>query len=656
MNRSEVSPIRHGFINERGVLGFGFVGGLLLVLAITGIAIWLFPFSIISQFAILGHTALGLAAFPLFGIWQLSHWLGSRRAPRSLRKICAYTAFWLLLLNAGSGVVVCAQAFFARLVTPFWHLIHLWTGILVLPFLLIHLLPAQQTATDQIDYVPERRRTWKRASIVALILLVAWTAVSIAYTRVQQEESLQIATQAEGPPFAPSNADTENGEPLPVGLLANSVSCGTSDCHAAIYREWRASAHRWSAEDEFFQEVRTVTTQVKGQPETEKCGVCHDPVSFMSGQKSPLLGRSAPGFKEGDSCVVCHAVTRVDERGIGSYVLRSPKRYLYDQEAGGYRKAINHFLIRSYPHQHNHDYALELLKKPESCATCHKEFDVLDPKEGPVQVETQFDDWKKGKWNTDTDASRRLYCQQCHMYLVETSWSEVDPYDVKVGLGAKHRNHAFAAGNQFMPLALSSPDSVEHTKRVEEWLRGERVISEIEKNWPKGPIVQLKIVAPPIFRSGKADFQIVLKNEKVGHGFPTGPLNIARAWIEVTVKDAAGDTVFHSGLLDAQGHIEAGSYILKPLAIDTSGRMILKPDLWHPKGPQFRPAILAGESQSFDYEFAVEPKIKGPLTVDARLRYRKANQFFMDAVYTDQRREAPITDISSGHVEVAVSR
>ncbi len=388
--------------------------------------------------------------------------------------------------------------------------------------------------------------------------------------------------------------NTESKKPIPVEVLRSSDSCGTSDCHAVIYKEWNVSAHRWSAEDHFFQEVRTATTRVKGIQETEKCGACHDPVSMLSGHKDPKLGRSAPGYKEGDSCVVCHAVRAMDERGIGSYVLGSPKPYLFDWSSEPKGRFLNHFLIRAHPRQHNRDYNLVLIRKPESCAPCHKEFDVLEEKEGPVQVETQFDDWKRGKWNTDADTGKRLYCQQCHMSFLATSREDADPYNLKSGFGLRHRDHAFAAANQYMPSALSVPDAKTHVRRVEEWLRGERAVPEIEKVWPKEPLVELKISSEePGKPGGEVKVMVTMSNRKVGHGFPTGPLNIARAWIEFLVEDDSGHNVFHSGLLDSANHIEAGSYILKPLAIDTSGRMIMKPDLWHPVGPQFRPAVLA---------------------------------------------------------------
>ena len=494
---------------------------------------------------------------------------------------------------------------------------------------------------------------WLQAIFVA-VLLFAVCGVLSAYLSHQQQ---RLARDVGSSDFQPSLVETETGRPIAVEMLANSDSCGTSDCHAGIYQEWRSSAHHWSAEDEFFQEVRSVTTRVKGVRETEKCGACHDPVSMLSGHKDPALGRAAPGYKEGDSCVICHAVRKVDERGIGSYVLGAPRAYLYESASHGYQQAVNHFLIRAYPGQHDLDYALTLLRQPQSCAPCHKEFDVLDQREGPVQVETQYDDWKHGKWNTDRDPKRRLYCQQCHMYLVTTSAQAADPYDLKSALGGRHRNHAFAAGNQYMPLAIAAHDAPPHLRMVDEWLRGERDVAEIAGVWPRGAVVELRIEAPAgIPVRGELAFKIKLTNRKVGHAFPTGPLNIARAWIEVVVEDVSGHTVYHSGLLDGQNHIEPGSYILKPLAINSAGEMVMKPDLWHPVGPQFRPAILAGQSGEYDYAFHVPHDAAGPLTVRARLRYAKANQFFMDAVYPTEHREAPITDVSSAEAVIKLNQ
>jgi hypothetical protein len=648
-------PVRHRFLREDGWLNFGLTGGLLGFVTVSGLVVWLLPFSAFTQVSVVLHTALGLAAAVAFSIWQLSHWLATRNAPRRPRKVAAYVGFWLLAVSCAAGLVIAWQGLFGLYMSHLWARVHLWTGVLALRFLVYHAIPERRGAASAPEFGTGRRRMWQAAAgICVSLLLVSGVATVIAAGT--SDSRLWPSTSGENP-FAPSYAAVEGGRPLPVAMLANSASCGVSGCHTAIYHEWRASAHRWSAEDQFFQTVRTVMTQLHGRTVTEKCSACHEPVSLLSGHKDPTMGPHAPGYMEGDSCVVCHAVRKTDERGIGSYVLGVPKPYLYELSASPAERMVSHFLMRTYPAQHSRDYSLAPVRRPDSCAPCHKEYDVIVPQQGPVQVETQYDDWKHGKWNTDPEPKQRLYCQQCHMYYLEPAEERMaDPYDLRVGLGRKHRNHYFAAANQFMPEALHSPDAAGQIQRVTEWLHGDRKVPEIAKVWPEGPVISVKLGVPASTKAGSpVQVQVVLENHKAGHGFPTGPLNIVRAWLELTVKDGSGQEIFHSGKLDAENHIEAGSYILKPLAIDLDGQMIMESDLWHPEGPQFRPAILAGKSAAYDYRFRVPSGAQGPLAVSARLRYRKANQFFMDSVYPEAHRTAPVTDVSSGKAEIAVT-
>jgi len=86
-------PIRHTLIHEKGIFRFSLLSGTLIFLALTGLAIWLLPFSIPIQASVLLHTLLGLAIVIPLTLWQLSHWLATRKVPRSFRKICAYTGF-----------------------------------------------------------------------------------------------------------------------------------------------------------------------------------------------------------------------------------------------------------------------------------------------------------------------------------------------------------------------------------------------------------------------------------------------------------------------------------------------------------------------------------------------------------------------------------
>jgi len=651
-----------GFHGDWPVFGLVITGGTLLFVTLTGVAAWLLPFSTASQVTVLFHTGAGLLLLTPLVYWQVRHWRATRKAPRSVSKISAYAGFWVLAANLLSGAFITFQAIFAAWCSHFWIGLHRWTGVFLVPFIAFHVLPRRlnEPRRKESHAAPSRGWLWLGAFGVAGLLVAALagtaTVYHSAYTAAYLPPLSFRAAQGSNP-FAPSYARTTSGRPLPPEIISDSRACGAPGCHAVIYDEWRASAHRWSEEDQFFQAVRIATTEVQGIKATEKCGGCHAPVSLLSGYKDPTLGRGTSGYGEGDSCVVCHAARQVDDRGIGSYVLGIPKEYLYDHDSGRLASFVSHFLIRAYPRQHDRDYDLKIARDAGSCAPCHKEYDKVGKYPDLLEVETQYDDWKQHKWNADRDVSRRLRCQQCHMNLETVARRDLaDPYDLAEGLGPKYHNHRFAAANQYMPSALNSPGAEEQTRQVNLWLKGKRDIPETQRVWPQGPIVALKIEGPAAVNSGAScNLRVVLTNNKAGHSFPTGPLNIVRVWIELEAFDKTGRKVFHSGELDRENHVEPGTYVLRPIALTESGHPLLTPDIWHPEGPQFRPAINSGESETLDYRFPIPQSSAGPLVIQARLRYRKANQFFMNEVYDPDHREAPITDVCQVSKEVPIT-
>lgn len=664
-------PQNHGYIKAHGILGFGWMAGVTVFVALTGLGIWLLPFSVGTQMAVLMHTALGLAIVVPFTIWQLKHWLATRKTPRRFRKFCAYTGFWSLAVTTVSGIVLTWQAMFSLNSSHLWDRVHLWSGLLSLPFIAYHVWPHKKKepanalnvlpAFLKPDYSALRRGMWKVTMGTAIALLLVLGVATIAY-RAPDYRHYKLASTYNWTygknPFAPSLATTEDGQPVAPQIMAGSKSCGSSGCHTEIYQEWQASAHRWAAEDTFFQAVQTAMIKETGAPATRYCGGCHDPVSLLSGYKDASTGISAPGFKQGDSCIICHSMRRVDVQGNGNYVFGAPKPYLFEYGEGRYTTAVAHFLIRAYPRQHDRDYDIALSQKPESCASCHKQFiDKEINHVGWVQLQNQYDDWKHGKWNANPDPTQRLRCQQCHMYYqAAPSLATADPYDLKIGLGLKHRNHWFAGGNQVMPEMIASPDAVGQTRRVEKWLRGERVIPEIANIWPAGPVLPIKVVAPSSARPGDSlEFRAVISNNKAGHSFPTGPLDLIRAWVEVEVRDQTGRELFHSGKLTDQNHVEPGSFVLKAVGTNADGQEIIRHDLWHYVGAKYKRAVFPGYSDMYEYDFKVPKDVHGPLAVTARLRYRKANQYFMDFSFPGQHLQSPITDISTDKVEIPLA-
>ena len=57
--------------------------------------------------------------------------------------------------------------------------------------------------------------------------------------------------------------------------------------------------------------------------------------------------------------------------------------------------------------------------------------------------------------------------------------------------------------------------------------------------------------------------------------FPTGPLDIIQAWLQVTVKDDQGKVIFERGAVDDKGFIQPGTFMFKAEPVDKYGNLIL---------------------------------------------------------------------------------
>lgn len=146
----------------------------------------------------------------------------------------------------------------------------------------------------------------------------------------------------------------------------------------------------------------------------------------------------------------------------------------------------------------------------------------------------------------------------------------------------------------------------------------------------------------------------VLTNKKAGHRFPTGPLNVVTVLIELGLRDRKRRKLFHSGGLNAEKPVEAGSYILCPIAIKESGKSIMTPDIWHPKGPNTGQQFL--------------PEKHNPLTTSSKCHemlpvrswskpfcgIAKPTSFLWMLLIPTSTARSPITDVASSTAEIQV--
>ena len=672
------------------------VSGLLAFETLTGLSVYLLPFSVPNQLMVLVHTLVGLGFVVPLAWYQFRHWRIYRPLRLSHVKLTGYLAMGAAILAVGSGLVLTAQALIATRIGRDWDLVHIVATFSLLAAVLPHVLTlviraARARATVAgAQLLAAATRYGRNVLFVTAGLFVPVALGWLLYRPVRFRDAFPPDySLLYGPdrPFAPSLARTSTGGAFDPRSLGGSESCGAAGCHREIYDEWAVSAHRYSAMDPAFQKVQTVMGEQNGAESTRYCGGCHDPISLFSGAKNVFAEdlTNQIGYREGVSCVVCHAIKETDVQGNANYVITQPRRYLFELEQEGLPRAVSDFLIRAYPRYHVATLQHKLFKSPEFCAACHKQFiDEEINRVGWVQLQNQFDNWRKSRWNTPGDPTRTIECRECHMPLQNSKDpGRGDDLDYnRAAADGKHRSHRFLAANQFIPAALELPGAREHVALTERWLRGEIEIPEIAAKWRTGPAVPLELVVPGTVQPGeRVVIQAVITNNKVGHDFPTGPLDIIQAWVELVVTDQAGAVVFRTGARDSAHFIAPGSFIFKAEPVDQYGNLIDRHNLWEMVGVRYRRALFPGFSDQAEFSFfcpgsavaAPAPGANGgsplnravtvgvprrvsELRVTARLMYRKADQFLLNFLFgKDSGLTAPVTVISEDHKTIRVT-
>ncbi len=623
------------------------VAALLLFETLTGLAIWLLPFSTSNQVMVLAHTIIGVVTVIPYVWYQLRHWRLYREIRVSHVVLTGYFALVAAVVLAVSGLVLTYQAVFAFRISRAWDLVHIVATFALVASVTPHILALMiraaraQAGTMAAAAWPDSRRFALVTSLVTVACFVPVAVGIVAYrsptlvNALPADYSFVFGTDR---PFAPSLARTASGGAYDARSLSGSATCGTASCHKQIYDEWQVSAHRYAAMDPAFQKVQSVMGEQNGPESTRYCGGCHDPISLFSGTKNiftkDLTGLA--GYNEGVSCLVCHAIKETDVKGNAAYVITQPGRYLFELDTAGATRFVSDFMIRAYPREHVQTLQHGLFKSPEFCAACHKQFiDEEINKVGWVQLQNQYDNWRKSRWNHPKEADKTIECRECHMPLHASN----DPaagddrdYNRSPDDG-KHRSHRFLGANQYMPTVLKLPGAEEHVRLTERWLRGEIDVPEIAGKWRRGPAVPVEVVVPSTATpGGTIAVQTLLTNNKVGHDFPTGPLDIIQAWVEVQVTDQSGKVVFRSGQRDSAHFIAPGSFMFKAEPVDQYGNLIDRHNLWEMVGVRYRRSMFPGFSDRETYTVRV-PRNVSELHVTARVMYRKIDQFLLNFLF-----------------------
>lgn len=682
------NPIRPKTTNSTGWASFlaRFCMAVLLFETVSGLAITLGPFHPTIQYSVLFHTAIGALALLPLAWYCLKHWLEYRRYAISHVVVLGYLALVALIVCCVSGVVLMFQGVLGIRVSPMLRMVHLVSTAVTLAGLLPHLGFVFIKAIRSEMARSAVRYCWQSVAGAALVtvlsILPAWFYSGNKYGNSFPEDYHFL--YGTNRPFAPSLARTDTGGAFDAQSLSGSESCGTAGCHEEIVQEWKPSAHRYAAMDTVFLGIQEVMAKQNGAESTRYCGGCHDPISLFSGTKNIFVENltGLHGYQEGVSCLSCHAIRETDVKGNANYTVTQPSEYLWQWKTNGLAKVARDFLIRTYPDEHN-KLSKRMFKKPEYCAACHKQFiDAEVNRVGWVQLQNQYDNWASSHWNHKGNAQKTVECRECHMPLVASSDPAAgDPLDYnRSPKDRKHRSHRFIASNQLMPMALKLEGWEEQVRLTEQWLEGKYEIPEIAEKWANGPIVKMTLHAPDSIAHGEnIPLRVVMASNKVGHDFPTGPLDIIQSWLEVRVTDEHGRAVYSSGKRDEKNFIEPGTFLFKAEPVDQHGNLIDRHNLWEMVGVRYRRALFPGYSDTVQFlipcsgaaaQTGLPQKIEGPLQsdlqvpspaapgkyqVDVALKYRKVDQFLLNYLFGETNKlTSPVSEIARAKLTVSV--
>jgi len=654
---------------------------------VSGFAVTLAPFHAVVEWSVLVHTVVGVATLLPIAWYLAVHWDDYRGYAMSHVVLLGYVALVGLVVCSVSGCVVTWQGVLGVRMSSSWRYVHLVSGIAVLGASLPHLLiPLLRVMRDEVGRSARRLVGFTvGASAVGCLAVVALAAAYSGTAYVNEFPEDYDFLYGADRPFAPSLARTDTGGAFDSRSLAGSTTCGTAGCHEQIVAEWKPSAHRYAAMDAGFQRIQSIMAEQNGAESTRYCGGCHDPISLFSGTKNIFVEdlTGLEGYNEGVSCLGCHAIRETDVQGNANYVVTQPTDYLWQWADAGWRRAARDFLIRTYPDEHNR-LSKRMFKAPEYCAACHKQFiDEEVNRVGWVQLQNQYDNWAASHWNVKGDPERTVECRECHMPLVDDSADpaagDVADYNRSAQDG-KHRSHRFVASNNVMPALLQVEGWERQVELTEAWMQGRYEIPEIRDKWAAGPIVRLELEVPETVTPGESiPVRVVLTSNKVGHDFPTGPLDIIQSWIEMEVTDDAGRVVFTSGRRDEKNFLEPGTFLFKVEPVDQYGNLIDRHNLWEMVGVRFRRALFPGHSDTVEYLVGCPSTLSfierepgaaatrgaagydvptggaGAYHIVARLQYRKFDQFLLNYMFgEDSGLTAPPIEIVSATATVKV--
>jgi hypothetical protein len=358
--------------------------------------------------------------------------------------------------------------------------------------------------------------------------------------------------------------------PLVHGMFAPSSECMA--CHnsltaatgedLSIGTAWRASIMANSSRDPYWQaSVRreTIDHAMHQADIEDECSICHMPMvraeAHAANRKGQVFAHLPLGgdddvaqlAEDGVSCALCHQITPeglgTRQSFVGGFVVNKPlgadPRSMFGPfNADAARQSVMHSVTGARPSEGKY------VQQSELCATCHtlitQAFGANGEVIGSIPEQVPYQEWLHSAYKDQRS------CQSCHMPRYE------QPTRIASVLGDQRdglSRHTFIGGNFFMLRLLNRFRNELGVAALPNELEAQAnaTIRQLQQDSATLSIIRATTVG------GNVDVDLDIRN-LTGHKLPSGYPS-RRAWLHVTVRDAAGRAVFESGAIAPDGRI-----------------------------------------------------------------------------------------------------
>ncbi|WP_435006294.1 tetratricopeptide repeat protein [Tundrisphaera lichenicola] len=601
------------------------------------------------------HLFLGFAIIIPVLVFGFAHLVTSWKRPNKSAINYGIALLICSLILLVSGLILVRGFGLYEIREPRVRSVGYWLHLLT-PLLAIALYVKHRLAGPMIRWYYARR-------IGAVVGVVV---VAMGFLHTQEPRRFGVKGPSEGSKyFFPSEAVTANGKFIPASTLMMDDYC--LRCHQDTYKGWYHSAHHFSSFNNqaylfSVRETRKVSMERDGNTQAARwCAGCHDPVPFFSGEfDDPKYDDvNNPTSQAGITCTVCHSISNVNSsRGNADYTIEEPQHYPFATSKNPTLRWINETLVKAKPEMHKRTFLKPAIKDSKFCSTCHKV--------GLPYGLNHYKDFLRGQNHYDTfllsgvsgHGAKSFYypevakgqCIDCHMNFITSDEFGAKDFDGKAG--REIHNHLFPGANTGLATIRGEPEIAEiHAK----YLREKKVRVDLFA-LREGGGIDGKLLGPlrpeiPALKPGKPYLvETVVRTLGLGHPFSQGTVDSNEIWVELIAR-ADGRVIGRSGGIGPDGVVDPYSQFINVYMLDKDGKRI---DRRNPQDifvPLYNKQIPPGAGQVVHFGLEVPPDLKGPITLEAKVNYRKFDRKFMDYIFGQSKGpELPITVMARDEV------